>query len=234
MNRSTVAAQSTRSRSSASPVRSAKGGQPSKPRTTAPSLSPAHRPRARDHLSREIDCRGRQRERARSARGPEPPAGGRLRATLLRRSTPESWYIYRRTGRTTAALPNSPDEARPDPPENRARSYRNPSLARTGKVLPGTINERHTRCGTPAAPANPTHPASTAPTGNGPAKSPTKPSPAASATEQASTTNAGSKTTAASANSSPASKQIGIERLEAEQPTAPKTRPTRGHNTHKP
>src|SRR5215470_11852722 len=78
--------------------------------------------------------------------------------------------------------PNSPPPASPCPA---------PSLSGTSAAA------------NPAAPATPTRPSCTAPTGNGPARPPARPSPGSSPTSDSTTTGNGSTTTASSAPSSP-------------------------------
>ena len=92
-------------------------------------------------------------------------------------------------------------------------------LARSADVLPGTITERHTRCGKPSCACHHDPPRLHGPYWHWtrkdrqqnrrqiPQQRPSRRLP-----------NAGSTTTAASANSSPDSKQIGIDRLAADQP----------------
>ena len=61
---------------------------------------------------------------------------------------------------TTPRLPDCPDEPRPgprrDPPDHRELT----KLARAGHLLPGSIQQRHTRCGKPgcACQADPPRP----------------------------------------------------------------------------
>ena len=80
-------------------------------------------------------------------------------------------------------------------------------LAGAAFALPGTLADRMTRCGYPAAAATPNPRSRTAPTTSGPARRTARPQPGSCPTSSSPTTAPGSTTTNGSANSSPNSKK---------------------------